>query len=352
MSMDRSGAATVSLGKLTKMYGSNRVVDEVDIDMHPGELVCLLGPSGCGKTTTLRMIAGFVEPTSGSIVIDGKDVSRLPPNQRDIGLVFQNYALFPHMTVADNITFGLRNVNWPRESRRQRVEEMLELVELSGMASRYPRELSGGQQQRVALARALALNPSVLLLDEPFSNLDAKLRVTLRENLKAILDKVQITTLFVTHDQEEAMVLADRIVVLENGRVQQEGEPRQIYKHPNNEFVANFIGMCNQFNGTLTGTTFQTDTGLTLETPQAAAQGPCAIIVRPEAIRVYAQPSASNYMKATVNKVEFYGPVVNLSLSVGETHIMAEVNSTVYRDETEGMSLPISIDVDDLRVLA
>nr|WP_271612292.1 ABC transporter ATP-binding protein [Bradyrhizobium sp. CCBAU 21362] len=217
--VQEAGDFVVELRSVSKYYGDVAAVANATLSVRRGELLCLLGPSGCGKTTTLRMVAGFVEPSAGTISINGVDMTHQPPYRRDTGMVFQSYALFPHMTVAENIAFGLENLKWPRDKREKRVEEMLKLVELSHLAGRLPRQLSGGQQQRIALARALAMRPAVLLLDEPFSNLDAQLRVRMREELREVIRGVDVTTLFVTHDQEEALTMSDRIVVMNAGLV-------------------------------------------------------------------------------------------------------------------------------------
>ncbi len=231
---------------LTKTYGSGAAVDNLNLSVAAGELVAFLGPSGCGKTTTLRMVAGFVEPTGGTIRVQGRDITGLAPNKRDMGMVFQSYALFPHMTVARNIAFGLHARRVGRSEVAPRVAAALDLVGLSGMEDRYPRQLSGGQQQRVALARVLALRPKLLLFDEPLSNLDAKLRVQMRHEIRRLQKEVGITALFVTHDQEEAMDLADQIVVMSHGQVEQVGGARELYDNPANEFVMTFVGEVNQ----------------------------------------------------------------------------------------------------------
>jgi putative spermidine/putrescine transport system ATP-binding protein len=233
------------LEALNKRYGASLAVERVDLDVSQGEMVALLGPSGCGKTTTLRMVAGFVPPSAGRVLIGGKDVTRTPPHARDTGMVFQSYALFPHMDVAANVAFGLEMRRVNRAEREARVREALRLVRLDRLEDRLPRQLSGGQQQRVALARALVVNPSVFLLDEPLSNLDAKLRAEVRMEIRMLQQRLGLTTLIVTHDQEEALTMADRLVVMENGRVRQIGTAEDLYERPANPFVAGFVGRCN-----------------------------------------------------------------------------------------------------------
>src|ERR1044071_4528321 len=235
----------LSIRHLKKSYGPNTVVQDFSLDAAPGEFVSFLGPSGCGKTTVLRMVAGFEEPTDGSIVIGGKDVTRLKPNQRNIGMVFQAYALFPNLTVAQNIAFGLRVAGVNKADQDKRVAEMLGIIKLPQLGDRYPFQLSGGQQQRVALARALAPSPKLLLLDEPLSALDAKVRVSLRDEIRSIQKRLGITTIFVTHDQEEALSISNRIVVMYGGRAEQVGTPFEIYNRPQTRFVASFVGTLN-----------------------------------------------------------------------------------------------------------
>jgi putative spermidine/putrescine transport system ATP-binding protein len=235
------------LDGLTKQYGSIMAVDDLHLEIKKGEFVSLLGPSGCGKTTTLQMIAGFVDPTKGSIVLDGKDLLRIPANKRGLGIVFQNYALFPHMTAAQNVAFGLEMLKVSKDELSSRVEETLSLVGLSHLADRFPARMSGGQQQRVALARALAIRPSILLLDEPLSNLDAKLREEMQLELRSIQRLVGTTTILVTHDQSEAMALSDRVVVMNQGRIEQIAEPYIAYEKPETEFVGGFLGKANSF---------------------------------------------------------------------------------------------------------
>ncbi len=249
--MEKGATPDVSLRGVTKAFGDLIAVDDVDIDVHPGEFLALLGPSGCGKTTTLRMIAGFDEPTSGEIEIGGRSAVGIPPNKRDVNTVFQAYALFPHMTVLDNVAYGLKQRKVGKEERYKSAHEALELVRLTGRETAKPSELSGGMQQRVALARALVMNPKVLLLDEPLGALDLKLRKAMQVELKRIQRDVGITFIVVTHDQEEAMAMADRIAVMNAGRVDQLAAPEEIYDRPTTPFVADFIGDMNQLTGKL-----------------------------------------------------------------------------------------------------
>lgn len=235
------------LNNLTKRYGTTAAVDGLNLEISQGEFISLLGPSGCGKTTTLQMIAGFVEPTAGSIILNGRDMNRIPANKRGLGIVFQNYALFPHMTAAQNVAFGLEMQGVSRAECADRVVETLKLVGLGHLADRYPARMSGGQQQRVALARALVIKPAVLLLDEPLSNLDAKLREEMQLELRSIQRSIGTTTVLVTHDQSEALALSDRIVVMNQGRVEQIAEPYAAYEQPNSEFVGGFLGKANIF---------------------------------------------------------------------------------------------------------
>lgn len=241
--------ATLELKSLVKRFGDFTAVDGMDLQVAQGEMIALLGGSGCGKTTTLRMIAGFTEPTGGTILVDGEDVGKIPPYKRNIGIFFQNYALFPHMTVFENVAFGLKLQKCSKEETAHRVGEILSLVKLTGLDGRYPRELSGGQQQRVALARALVTRPSILLLDEPLSNLDAKLRVEMQVEIKRIQRELGITTIIVTHDHEEAVSLADRVIVMNQGQIQQIGTPQEIFDHPASPFVADFMGFSTFLHG-------------------------------------------------------------------------------------------------------
>ena len=268
------------LDGLRRVYGATVAVDRVDLAVAEGELVALLGPSGCGKTTTLRMVAGFVAPSAGRVVIGGRDVTRVPPYGRDTAMVFQGYALFPHMTVAENVGFGLEMRQVARAERATRVGEALRLVRLEGLGDRRPGQLSGGQQQRVALARALVVRPGVFLLDEPLSNLDARLRAEVRVEIRTLQQRLGLTTLFVTHDQEEALTMADRLVVMDRGRVRQSGTPQDLYERPDNLFVAGFLGRCNFFRGVREGVAFRAG-GVDLPCEDGAG---AVLAVRPEKV--------------------------------------------------------------------
>jgi ABC-type Fe3+/spermidine/putrescine transport system ATPase subunit len=348
----------LSLVHLRKVYGDTVAVDDLSFDLARGEIVCLLGPSGCGKTTTLRMVAGFVPPTAGSIAIDGVSVAHQPPYRRDTGMVFQHYALFPHLSVAENVGFGLRSLGVPRTEREERVRETLALVELGSLAGRLPRELSGGQQQRVALARALAVRPAVLLLDEPLSNLDAQLRVRMREELRGLIRRLETTTLFVTHDQEEALVLADRIVVMNRGRVEQVGPPVEIYEAPASRFVAEFIGLCNLLEGTVRAVRdgeviVETRGGLELR----VAGGPAvpgervAVVVRPEQVVPAPRADVPNRLRARARSTTYLGALSRHRLVVGGEELLMETHAAPAAGGAPGGELEIALDPARLRLL-
>ena len=285
----------LSLQTLSKTYADTQVVRGTSLDVERGEFVSLLGPSGCGKTTTLQMIAGFVTPTSGRVYLNGKDITEVRPEKRDMGVVFQSYALFPHMTVADNISFGLEMRKEPRERMASRVGEALEMVRLNGLGNRYPRELSGGQRQRVAIARALAIRPQVLLLDEPMSNLDAKLRGEMHVELRGLQRQLGITTILVTHDQVEAMTMSDRIAVMSEGSIAQLGTPFDVYNRPATGFTSSFLGQTNVIAGRITEKRDRcfiiNAGGCALRVPHGGAQiaGDVGVYVRPERLR-FASP--------------------------------------------------------------
>src|SRR5438876_5139517 len=278
--------ARLDIDMLAKRYGDFYAVRDVSLSVDDGEFLVLLGPSGCGKTTTLRMVAGFIEPTAGHVKLGGSDVTLLPPWKRNAGMVFQSYALFPHLSVAQNVAFGLEMRKLARADIARRVEETLALVRLGGYGGRLPRQLSGGQQQRVALARALAIRPDVLLLDEPLSNLDAKLRQEVRVEIRELQKRLGLTTVMVTHDQEEALTMADRLVVMNDGAVRQVGTQEDLYERPTDRFVAGFVGRSTFIEGQLeTPGRFRSAGGLTLACNEAAV-GPATLALRPERIAV------------------------------------------------------------------
>ncbi|MCG5214895.1 ABC transporter ATP-binding protein [Streptosporangium sp. KLBMP 9127] len=281
-----SGAGHVEIDDLTAGYDGARILDLDHLSIHRGEFLSILGPSGCGKTTLLNCVAGFVEPTGGRIVIDGDDVTALPPYRRGLGLVFQNYALFPHMTVADNVAYGLKVRRLGKAEVAERVGEALRLVNLEDFAGRRPRQLSGGQQQRVAIARALAIRPAVLLLDEPLSNLDAKLRREMRVELRTIQRRIGTTMVFVTHDQEEALSLSDRVAVMNAGRIEQLGTPDEVYRRPATRFVAQFIGAANVLEGTVTAAGLLDAGGILVGAGTLRPGSRAVVAIRPERIRL------------------------------------------------------------------
>lgn len=318
MSVTQS-TASIRLDRVVKTFGDVRAVDELSLEIHEGEFLSLLGPSGCGKTTTLRMLGGFEDPTSGSIYFGTNNVTELPPHRRDVNTVFQSYALFPHLSVADNIAFGLRRKGVSKAAAAARVDEMLHLVDLEGRGGRKPTQLSGGQQQRVALARALVNHPKLLLLDEPMSALDAKLRKTMQIELKRIQTQVGITFLYVTHDQEEAMTMSDRIVVMNKGRIEGIGSPRDVYEKPETEFVATFLGASNLLAATLETGSGEIATSRhaygTFRSPRhlvpSGLQGPVKVGVRPEKIEIHPAgspvPSDCNALSGQIQVSTFTG---------------------------------------------
>ncbi|MGD9941921.1 MAG: ABC transporter ATP-binding protein [Burkholderiaceae bacterium] len=336
---------------LTKRYGSNTVVDELHLAIGKGEFISLLGPSGCGKTTTLQMIAGFVDPSAGRVRLRGADLTSVPPNRRQLGIVFQSYALFPHYTAAENVAFGLEMRGIPKTERSARVAEALALVGLAGLADRYPRRMSGGQQQRVALARALVINPSVLLLDEPLSNLDAKLREELQAELRAIQRRIGTTTLLVTHDQAEAMALSNRIVVMNEGRVEQVGAPEDVYARPASAFVAGFLGKTNVFTGRILandGTSMLIVDGESYPMSGSASQGPVTVQVRPERIRL--ETCSGKGLKARVVSRVFQGAswLYNLETRAGPVIVLSHNDGATT--VPEGAEVRLSWNADDMSV--
>ncbi len=316
--------AFLELHNIQKKFGESYAVESFELQVERGELVSFLGPSGCGKTTTLRMIAGFETPTTGSIRIDGADITLIPPNKRKIGMVFQSYALFPNMTVADNIGFGMRIARSPAKEVAARVQEMLAVIKMESFGSRYPYQLSGGQQQRVALARALAIRPQVLLLDEPLSALDAKIRVSLRQDIRAIQRQLGITTIYVTHDQEEALSLSDRVVVMSQGRMEQVGTPFEIYNFPQTRFVASFVGTLNVLEaelrdkeqGMLAVDSQVIHTSNRLNGARPGEMIPIAL--RPERISLAEGADQTNVLRCHVENVTFLGAVVRIQVRTGQ----------------------------------
>src|SRR5947209_1508969 len=304
--------ARLELMNLSKHYGEQAAVADVTLDVAEGEFLVLLGPSGCGKTTTLRMIAGLVEPSGGHARIGGADITYLPPWRRNTGMVFQSYALFPHMTVAENVAFGLEMRKLAKADIASRTREALRLVRLEGFANRPPRQLSGGQQQRVALARALAIRPDVLLLDEPLSNLDAKLRAEVRIEIRELQRQLGLTTIMVTHDQEEALTVADRLVVMADGEIRQIGTQRDLYERPADRFVAGFVGRSTFLKGRVTAPgEFETAGGLHLKC-RDGAPGAAALALRPERLHLGTANGMDNAMPGRVEFVSYLGAVLEL----------------------------------------
>ncbi|MBM3261978.1 MAG: ABC transporter ATP-binding protein [candidate division Zixibacteria bacterium] len=323
--------ARITLQNLVKNFGDVAVVKHIDLTVEDGEFFSLLGPSGCGKTTILRMIAGFVFPTSGTIRFDDKDVSFVPPNRRNTGMVFQNYALFPHMTVFENVAFGLRTRRVAPDAVRDRVATVLERVGLGGLEKRPVPQLSGGQQQRVALARAIVIEPALLLLDEPLSNLDAKLREETRDQIRALQQQLRITTLYVTHDQEEALAVSDRIAVLYDGKCQQTDTPDRIYHHPANRFVATFMGRMNLWEGKVTmehgRAVFRHPRGLSVVLAVPAPEGPVCLGIRPQRLKLIST-ALDDAVSGHILERRFKGPVVEFRVQAGGVEIQASVASS------------------------
>jgi putative spermidine/putrescine transport system ATP-binding protein len=304
--------ASVTLAGLTRTFGTVRALDGLSLDMGPGELVALLGPSGCGKTTALRLVAGFDFPDAGSVLVNGVNISNVPAAKRDMGMVFQSYSLFPNMSALDNVGFGLRMRKIAAAERRRKAADLLDMVGLAGQAKQYPHQLSGGQQQRVALARALAIEPRVLLLDEPLSALDAKVRLQLREQIRTLQQRLGTTTLFVTHDQEEALSMADRVGVMRNGKLEQIDAPDELYAHPATAFVAEFVGIMNRIPGELSAGTV---TALGFTVPAMGhgddlASGPVDVLVRPEGLTLTVTPNGNGIVTTRT----FLGSVTRLGV--------------------------------------
>ncbi|ABL73004.1 ABC transporter related protein (plasmid) [Paracoccus denitrificans PD1222] len=327
----------IQVRRVMKSYGTMLAVDDVSFNVAEGEFVSLLGPSGCGKTTTLRMIAGFTDTSGGAIRVHGREVTHLPPEKRDLGFVFQNYALWPHMTVAENVAFGLKLRRKPRDVIRNKIEEALSVTGLSGYEDRLPRQLSGGQQQRVALARALALEPQVLLMDEPLSNLDRALRVVMRRELKELQARMKMTTLYVTHDQEEALSMSNRVVIMNGGRVEQIAAPYELYENPATRFVADFVGITNFLEGTasdmgggMVGVRLPSGQVLHAQARVPVAQGGAVrALIRPERVTISpAELSGPNVLAGRVELSEYFGAVLRYTVRLDSGEILrAEVHN-------------------------
>lgn len=338
----------VRLDNLTKRFGDVTAVDNVSLEIAEGELFFLLGPSGCGKTTILRSIAGFEEPQSGRILFDGRDITGVPPHRRNTGMVFQNYALWPHMSVWENVAYGLKVRTVTRTELRGRVGEALEMVRMTAQRDRYPNQLSGGQQQRVALARALVINPGCLLLDEPLSNLDARLRLEMRDEIRRIHSETGVTTIYVTHDQKEALSLAERLAIISDGRIVQTGSPEDVYRNPGDAFVASFVGETNLLSATVAFTAgpvvkVETDIGLIegrAVEPFAPAVGvPCLISIRPEDMED-AEGPGDNVIEGETLQNTFLGDVGQLLFKSGAHEIKVLVIAPSGRERPRRLWMP------------
>jgi putative spermidine/putrescine transport system ATP-binding protein len=336
-----AGGAPVILRDLCRSFGGTPALDGLSLDIAPGELVALLGPSGCGKTTALRILAGFETADSGSVLVDGRDISPVPAARRDMGMVFQSYSLFPNMSALDNVAFGLRMRRTGAGERNRRAGELLDMVGLAPQAGQYPHQLSGGQQQRVALARALAIQPRVLLLDEPLSALDAKVRLQLREQIRGIQQRLGTTTLFVTHDQEEALSMADRVGVMSAGRLEQIAVPAELYAAPATAFVAEFVGTMNRLPGETLGDGRVTALGVTVPVSgETDLRGGVDVLVRPEGLRVVAVPGGNGI----VTDKTFLGSLTRVSVRLsGDLLLKIDKSSSEAADLTPGTSVQVTL---------
>jgi len=348
----------LELTGVVKSFGATQVVRRFDLSVAEGEFISFLGPSGCGKTTVLRMIAGFEHPSEGTISVGGEDVTPLRPAKRKIGMVFQAYALFPNLTVGQNVGFGLKLAGVPAGERKARVAEMLDIIKLAHLAERYPYQLSGGQQQRVALARALAVRPKILLLDEPLSALDAKIRVSLRQEIRALQRQLGITTIFVTHDQEEALSISDRIVVMHDGKADQIGTPFEIYNAPKTKFVASFVGTLNILEANLADRalgqlSIDGQSVLITSGTKDLPEGKLIVALRPEAIVLGLNYDHRNEMTGTITDVAFLGSVVRLRIQFSRQTISIDTfNDPANSPPAVGATVSVYFRPDDLIVLS
>jgi iron(III) transport system ATP-binding protein len=350
-----SRSAAVRLQSVTKRFGAVAAVDDIDLVIEPGTLVTLLGPSGCGKTTTLRMIAGLEMPTSGRVLIGNKDVTLLPPNERDVSMVFQSYALFPHMTVMENVSYGLSQSNLAREAQRAKALEGLALVGLTGFDDRLPSELSGGQQQRVAVARALVLEPQVLLFDEPLSNLDAKLRRRMREDIREIQLKLGLTSVYVTHDQEEALAVSDKIVVMNKGRIAQAGTPADLYERPADAFVADFIGSANLVPGEIVARDNKGRVTVSLGKAKLVLPGngissdKVFLVIRPSGVLLDSKAGKGDWLPAKIQRATYLGSHWEYTIEAAEQSIF--VTQPVGKRFASGARVYVGLDPAQLAVV-
>lgn len=340
----------LTLSNISRYYGKFAAVDNFNLEIEKGDFISLLGPSGCGKTTTLQMIAGLVPPSSGSITLDGRDITRLAPAKRELGVVFQSYALFPHMTVAQNVSFGLEMRKVPKAEREKRVRDVLELVRLSALAERYPREMSGGQRQRVAIARALVINPPVLLLDEPLSNLDAQLREEMQFELRRIQRTVGITTIMVTHDQAEALSISDRIVVMEKGVITQVDAPYKLYEHPHNHFISNFVGKSNFLKAQADGATVSVaETDIRFPSADQSVSGEVSVFIRPE--KVHLVDAGEGQISGEVTTRYFMGSQWLLGVSTKAGQLSVALPNLGNPPPAEGTTVGLAWNHEDCRIL-
>jgi putative spermidine/putrescine transport system ATP-binding protein len=354
--------ATVELRGIRRQFGNVTALEHLDLTIGSGELISLLGPSGCGKTTALRIVAGFEWPDAGQVLVDGTDLLGLAASKRNVGMVFQAYSLFPNMTAQQNVEFGMRIRHLSKDARAKRAGELLDLVGLSAAMDRYPRQLSGGQQQRVALARSLAIEPKILLLDEPLSALDAKVRVQLREEVRRIQLELGITTLYVTHDQEEALSISDRVAVMYGGRIEQIGTPAQIYSRPQSPFVASFVGTMNKLEGTIVSSAEGTIrcTGIEVKLPQGSFTGADGELVelylRPENITIEALSNGDRppdgSLAGKVTSLTFLGPVTRVSLNTDVGPLLADVSSMVALTLAADTAVAVHLDSSSMRTIA